>query len=48
MYKCASCQTAACWECYDRLNMFAIGASVLRQEAALMRANLDREDQLGD
>ncbi|KAF7510716.1 hypothetical protein GJ744_006082 [Endocarpon pusillum] len=48
MYKCARCRTAACYDCYDRLNMFAIGASALRQEAALWRANIDRQDELGD
>ena len=48
MFECANCQTAACWDCYDRLNIFAISASELSQEAALMRANLDREDELGD
>jgi hypothetical protein len=48
MYTCARCRIAACGDCYDRLNMFVISASALRQEAALMRANMYREDELGD
>jgi hypothetical protein len=47
MYKCARCRTAACYDCYDRLNMFMVSASALRQEAAL-RAEMEREDELGD